>query len=512
MLTYKLKLKHNIDVSEYLKQYSQCFRLVYNNLELFSDSQFNQTLKQKFPLLDSWFLDSCKRNAKAIKNQTITFKKQNQKHIEEIERLLKENNFKTKREKKTKYRIINKLSYLNRTKNKEIVFGNKKLLQEVTKFSYSNPIKYEEKLKEFQNKRNSYPICSIGEAPQKSNRKYGFDFENKSLIFKPNKDTKIKLEFNCSKKQYFHLCLLQKKIGEMPITILLDNKFVYIVFDEEKLFGYEFDEKNCKLDLKSHPLSERKKIYHKWFKEQLERKHQNKISKRYASVDLNPEFIGFVIKDKDSNKIILKRCYDLHRLNTSLKLSSKDKKQLKQNNKRKYEICQIWKQIFDLCVHYKVGNFVIEDLNFKKEIINFRNKKSNKKVKSLWYKTLTINLIEKYCKSLGIEKIEINPAYSSFVGNLVYEYFDPISSALEICRRGMMKYEKGNKEQFGNIDSMNQEKLNYLLGENALLEEITIPKLFKLCSKSKYRNVLDKTKMKEKVLCSHKSKIILYDC
>jgi len=44
-----------------------------------------------------------------------------------------------------------------------------------------------------------------------------------------------------------------------------------------------------------------------------------------------------------------------------------------------------------------------------------------------------------------IELIEINPVYSSFIGNIIYNYFDPVNSSIEIGRRGIIKYIKNNK-------------------------------------------------------------------
>ncbi len=56
---------------------------------------------------------------------------------------------------------------------------------------------------------------------------------------------------------------------------------------------------------------------------------------------------------------------------------------------------------------------------------------------------MTTNLISKYCNIIGIARVEINPCYSSFIGNIQHEYIDPVNASLEICRRGIYKYEKG---------------------------------------------------------------------
>ena len=89
----------------------------------------------------------------------------------------------------------------------------------------------------------------------------------------------------------------------------------------------------------------RKEIYKKFITEQRERKLVNKLNNRYLSVDLNPEFIGFCVVDKLENgeiNEIYKECLDLSNLNTKTRLSSTDKKQIKQNDKRKFELCEAY--------------------------------------------------------------------------------------------------------------------------------------------------------------------------
>ena len=46
---------------------------------------------------------------------------------------------------------------------------------------------------------------------------------------------------------------------------------------------------------------------------------------------------------------------------------------------------------------------------------------------------------------VGLILRRVNPCYSSFIGNLVYNEYDPIASSLEICRRGIGQFTKGFK-------------------------------------------------------------------
>ena len=83
-------------------------------------------------------------------------------------------------------------------------------------------------------------------------------------------------------------------------------------------------------------------------------------------------------------------------------------------------------------------------MNFKQENINESCTEFNRKTKNVWNLNYQFNLISKHCNILGIQIIEVNPVYSSFVGNLVYDYFDPVNASIEIGRRGVIKYIKGN--------------------------------------------------------------------
>jgi hypothetical protein len=67
---------------------------------------------------------------------------------------------------------------------------------------------------------------------------------------------------------------------------------------------------------------------------------------------------------------------------------------------------------------------------------------------------------------------------------LIYDDFDPISSSIEIGRRGFFKYIKGSKIH-ESVSRINQEKLTYLLGEN--IE--TTDSWYKLNSEIKQRRI-----------------------
>ena len=335
--------------------------------------------------------------------------------------------------------MLQKLSFLNNDKDKNLL--------EIQKYKFDWM------------KNRLLPINLLGETHWKnSNRNFNFDFTNQTIVYKPNRNTKIELKYTCYKNQQRQLFELQeiKDSKVLPISIKLSNEYIFLSYDEEILKGFALDISSRTQEVKKinneHVNVETKKIliseiYKKYHREHDNRRLQNKITTRYLSIDLNPLNIGCSILNKnqdDSLKIIKTWNYDLSNYSTKLKLNSEDKKQKYQNNKRKFEIYQIIRQIFKIAVSYKVGHFVMEDLEFKQKVIKDTNKEFNRKTKNLWYRTIINNSITKLCNELGIIKTEINPVYSSFIGNIKYKYFDSINASIEIGRRGIFKFQTGS--------------------------------------------------------------------
>ena len=520
MLTYKLKIKNNIDISDYCKDYSFLFRKLYANFELSADKHYQKELQAKYGL-DSWFFESCKTEVKMKLSQNETQRKKQLLQIQSIEKELLNNNFEGKKGKRKKFYLTEKLGYLKEKQAKKITFGGLSNLQKISFLSNEKEENQEElslvKAKYY--KQRIIPIYSIGEAPQKSNRKFSFDFLHQQILFKPDKNTKIAVDFHCSKNQLKNLEKLQTYIGIMPVSVRLDNDFVWISFDEEKLNNYEFKQNEYFRELKNLSKQEntkelRKEIYKKFITEQRERKLINKLNNRYLAVDLNPEFIGFCVVDKAQNgeiNEVYKECLDLSNLNTKTRLSSTDKKQIKQNNKRKFELCEAWRYIFELATHFKVAYFVSEELEFKAKSYNENSTIANYKTKNIWHRTLTTNLINKYCNSLGIEKIGVIAAYSSFIGNIQHIYFDPISASLEIARRGTVKYDKGSSI-FPVLSDKDKDTM-CLLGLDVPCDTVLNWKnaLGLLATSGlRYRRVLEKSEILDKNLSSYKSGIKIY--
>jgi hypothetical protein len=150
----------------------------------------------------------------------------------------------------------------------------------------SNLIKYSKKLiskEEFKNNKLLH-LLIIGEAPKKGNRK--FNFTNTEFIeFRPYKNCKINIQFPKLRKNLkseLESLIKFSNSNELPYQIQLSDKFIWITFDNLKL-------------------------------EDLEKENTySPIKNRYCGIDLNPNFIGFSVKEND--KIIHTEEIDLKNL------------------------------------------------------------------------------------------------------------------------------------------------------------------------------------------------------
>jgi hypothetical protein len=68
----------------------------------------------------------------------------------------------------------------------------------------------------------------------------------------------------------------------------------------------------------------------------------------------------------------------------------------------------------------------------------------NRLVNNCWNRQKIIQKIKKDCFIFSISLKEVNPAYSSVIGNIVYtNYPDPINASIEINRRGYKQFQSG---------------------------------------------------------------------
>ena len=315
--------------------------------------------------------------------------------------------------------------------NKKVIFGGKTLYKRYLRKLIS---------KEEFNKQRQLPLFSQGEMLQKGNRMFDFHFDNQSLTFKISKVKHIDIQLgNIHRK-------LQKELNKLnelcydkkaTVSIRLNNDYIWITYDEKLLSSsMKFNELN---------------------------------DNRIMGLDLNPNYVGLsVIEfDKDNNfKVLYKQVFDLKLLTE--KTTS--------NNKRHYEIIKICHTINGLINYWKCKKLSLEDLNIKSNDKG-QGKCFNRLCNNVWDRTLVTNKLTMLSNIYGYELVKVNPAYSSFIGNLVHGNDmtpDMIAASIEIARRGYKKYERNWFYPVFNIDCLDEQWKQTLTGvkdwKNAFLK------------------------------------------
>ena len=299
---------------------------------------------------------------------------------------------------------IKKASYLFLANKEKIIFGGK--------FSFYQRLKHKLDKDIFKENR-LLGIYSQGEKNYYGNRKFKLDITNNQIIFKFSRYRYINLQLPKLRKNYLYELLnleeqCKQKLSNFNIELKLDK--ICITFDDSKIYCSNYNGK----------------------------------SNVVAGIDMNPNWIGFSIS-KFSNgkrKILLEEQYDLSYFTRKLHKASDDAKSKHQNNKQIFELKEIAKDIIQKCKFFHVGKFGIEDLNFK--IGNQGKGKSfNRLTKNKWKREALVSALKKQCLLNKIDFIEVNPVYSSFIGNLCNNAPDPIAASLEIARRAIFKYING---------------------------------------------------------------------
>ena len=364
---------------------------------------------------------------------------------------------------------IKKANYLFLTNKEKIIFGGK--------FNFFQRLKHKLDKDIFKENR-LLGIYSQGETPKGGNRKFKLDISNNQIIFKFSKSKHIYLKLPILHKNYLYELInleeqCNQKLSNFSIELKLDK--ICIIFDDSKIYCSNYNGK----------------------------------SNVVAGIDMNPNYIGFSIS-KFSNgkrKILLKEQYNISYFTKNLHKSSNDAKSKHQNNKQIFELKEIAKDIINKCKSFHVGNFGIEDLNFKTGNSE-KGKSFNRLTKNKWKREALVSALRKHCLLNKIDFLEVNPVYSSFIGNLCNDAPDPIAASLEVARRAMFKYIKGKFYP----ELIKAESLFNLWKESASWIYKSWKELFDIVKTSgvKYRRSLDSFESKVFRLKSSKSMVNLY--
>ena len=161
---------------------------------------------------------------------------------------------------------------------------------------------------------------------------------------------------------------------------------------------------------------------------------------------MNPNYIGWSVVDWkssdefniiDSGVISLKNINDVEYKLKKLKMPSTSNERKYLNNKRQHETLEVSKFLVNMSKHYHCECFAIECLSIKSKDNN-QGKNFNRLVNNNWNKNKLVNNLRKRCNIYGIKFVDVQPQYSSIIGNLVYrslELPDKVLSSIEISRR-----------------------------------------------------------------------------
>ena len=312
-------------------------------------------------------------------------------------------------------------SIQERNESKKVIFGGKSLYKRYLRGFIC---------KEEFDKQRQLPISSQGEMLQNGNRMFDFHLDNQSLIFKVSRDKHIDIQLGHIHRN------LQKELNKLnelcydkkaTVSIKLNNEYIWITYDEKLLCN----------SVKFNRLKDN----------------------RILGLDLNPNYIGLSVIEfdkEDDFKVLHKQVFDLKEL-TDKNISK---------NKRQYEIIKICHTINNLVNYWKCKKLSIEELNIKSSDKG-QGKNFNRLCNNVWDRSLISNKLLMLSNIYSYELVEVNPVYSSFIGNLVYgdeTTPDMVAASIEIARRGYKKYEKNWFYPVFNIDCLDERWKQTLTG------------------------------------------------
>jgi len=497
IITLKIKIKSLSNeklIDDKIFMYTGCYNYLYKCFEQVEDKDFLNDIKLKFNI-NEIELRSIISQIKVKKDIEITNNKKKLNRIEELYKYIEESN-----NSKNIFKWVNKIEFLKKSIKNNEVFGKRSLLQSITKDA-NKSIRNEKKINQWKESRKRN-IFIIGEANYKGNRFINFNLLENIIEYRPKHKQKCLIELHKYKDKRIDFNKLQYLIDskEISVTTTINKEYVFLTFDLNSYLGISQRLKeiksNLQKEIKEKFITDKqviKNMYSIEYKKLEEELSIKKLKNRYCSIDMNPDGIGVSIFDsKNDKQIFIEKFYiDFSKNNLNLGLSSDNEKNLKQTNKRKAEILYSLSRLFEKLRHYRVYNFVMEELNFT-DIDGKRI--TNRKINNVWNKDLILQKIKKEICLSNMNLIEVNPVYTSFIGNIQHEEFDPIAASIEIGRRGFNKYKKGSfypKILIKDIDTLELLIGKRLINDAQDLNDLNWKLLYKNYAKFRWRRSLD---------------------
>jgi IS605 OrfB family transposase len=297
-------------------------------------------------------------------------------------------------------------SVYDENKENKVIFGSKKeFIRRIKGLISSDEIK---------NKRIR-TLTVQGEETKMGNRMFKLNIINDNeIIFKVNRKTHLKLKLPSIKPNYKKLLYMLEqandiKQGEkgLTYTIKLDSDKIHISFEEPK-------------------------------------QKTNLIQSRYIGIDLNPHDVGISVCD--GNEILEVRHFEIEENIT--------------HDKLKNEMFEISKKTEKLFKKWNCKFVFVEDLTIDSKD-HEKGKDFNRKIKQ-WIRNPFINNLKNRISVYGGKLFKINPRYTSFIGNVIYNFSDPINASLEIGRRGYDVIILKNKKFYPEMNQVKDRWKEYL--------------------------------------------------
>ena len=290
---------------------------------------------------------------------------------------------------------------------RHIVFGGKNDYKDYLKGLISKEDYLEQKLR---------PFYSIGTAkPYKGNQKFRLSEDLKTFIFQPNK------------KEHYEIELL-----DVPYNRLLMLKKAFD-FQEEKSLAI------------SYRLCRDKRIVFSFEIEKFCDNIYKLISNRVFAIDLNPNYMGWVVVDWYSSKdfrIISYGVVSYKEFNTKedelkAKFGKASTGRFHYTEKKEYEVQNTAVDLIDIAKHFRCGIVASDGISIKSSNKG-KGKNYNRLVNNKWLRNSFQETYKKNAQLYGAKVIDVYSAYTSVVGNFLFRSLDMPDmclAAFEISRR-----------------------------------------------------------------------------
>ena len=313
---------------------------------------------------------------------------------------------------------------------RKIVFGGKFNLKQ-----YLKGLITKERFK----RARTMPVSIVGESANYGNRLTTFNLINRLVTYKPSRSNHTEIKFCPVKKKLADELAKVQELTEqkkMPVTVKFTDKHLFLTYDETLIYN---------------------EVY------------RGLKQNRVLGIDMNPNYVGVSVIEFDKHdefKVLHKEVFDLTRLTKPSGESSQHNKSKYYTNKLKHETLAIAHTINKMVDYWKCSKLAIEDLSIKSS-----NKQKGKTVNRLcnnkWERQLFVNKLKMLAGIHRYELVEVNPAYSSIVGNFTYgspNTPDMVAASIEIARRAYKKFEKGWFYPRFNINRLNEQWKQTLSG------------------------------------------------